>query len=360
MTTAGPCAFVLRVLDVGAAIDLDAAAARLEPRRVSRGASRLRGPLGAGAGGVVLASSPVDIDAGEVEVGGLTMLARVRLFEFGVASVRFATSLDRMASEALVPFAARVEDDDGFDEAARAIWARLVADLGPAVAQPGEILLIEDYSVFVLDRAPGEGHQAEDVMARLLLGEDSPRPLSRAHLDDARARAIRYFEDDLVMIDYDAAVVVDPLCSHELVDIFELATAYLVELRYYDSLLSRASASLVKDAERQRHGRWMLRSPFHDLAERAVMLVLELNELTDSFERSIVLLGDTYSVQVYQAAAARFRIPDLTTSVHEKLGALGRSAEILSEHVQSRRGVALEILVIVLIAFEVAMALFKH
>lgn len=350
-------AYVLRLLDVGAAIDLDLALRQLKGWSVQRGPSTLRGPLGAGAGGVLLSQSPVDVDCGEVEVGGATVAARFRLFEFGIASVRFALAIGHLDGDGLVELAASVEDDAGYDEVARALWVKLGADLGPAVRSPGEISFIEDYSVFVLPEAPGPAERSDELLARLLLGEDSERALSRQQIDEALSRGVRYFADDLVLVDYDAAVVVDPTCSAELVDIFELSSAHLLELRYYDQLLSRSVATLVAEAAR-RQG--LLRSPFYKLTERAMLLVLEVGELADDFSHAITLMGDTYSVQVYRLSAERLRIAEAAAAVHQKLEALARSAEALHSHVEARRGVALEVLVVVLIALEIALALLKH
>ncbi len=354
----GGTAYVLRLIDVGAAIDLDAAIARLKSWTVVRGPSTLRGPLGAGAGGVVLSQSPVDVEVGEREVGEATAWVRVRLFEFGIAAVRFALPVDVSDGDALVSLAASVEDDAGFDDEARSLWRQLVRDLGPAVKQPSSNDFVEDYSVFVLPEPPGPSERRDELLARLLLGEDDPRPLARQQIDEALARGIHYFADDLVLVDYDAAVVLDPTGAAELVDIFELASAHLLELRYYDQLLSRSVATLVTEATR--HRRQWFRSPFSDLTERALLLVLEVGELADSFSHAITLMGDTYSVQVYQLASERLRIAEAAAAVHQKLEALTRSAEALNGHVESRRGVALEALVVILIMVEVALALWRH
>lgn len=323
-----------------------------------RGSATLRGPLGAGAGGVVLSQSPVDVGCGEVRVNDSVVQARLRLFEFGIASVRFAVPIGHLSNEELVALAASVEDDAGFDDAARQLWARMAADLGPAIKMPQpNHRFIEDYSVFVLPEAPGPEERRHDLLARILMGEDDERPLARGNIEEALARGIQYFEDDLVLVDYDAAVVVDPTCSADLVDIFELASAHLLELRYYDQLLSRSAASLAHEVPRRKG---LFRSSFDQLSERTLLLVLEVGELTDSFAHSITLMGDTYSVQIYRLTAERLRIQEAAAAVHQKLEALSRSAEALNGHVENRRGVALEVLVIVLIAIEVVMAFVRH
>ncbi len=356
-TTAGTV-YILRLLDVGSSIDLDLALARLKSWPVMRGSATLRGPLGAGAGGVVLSQSPVDVGCGEVRVGDATVLARFRLFEFGIASVRFALPVGDLDGEELVKLAASVEDDAGFDDAARELWKKLAMDLGPAIKNPPTSnSFIEDYSVFVLPAPPSPAERSDELLARLLMGEDEARPLAPTCIAEALARGIRYFADDLVLVDYDAAVVVDPTCSTELVDIFELASAHLLGLRYYDQLLGRSTAALVQEVSR-RQG--LFRSSFGKLSERAMLLVLEVGELADSFAHSITLMGDTYSVQVYRLTAEQLRIPEATAAVHQKLEVLSRSAEALHGHVETRRGVALEVLVVFLITLEIVLAFVRH
>jgi hypothetical protein len=349
-----PRAYVLRIVDVGSSIDLAVAERALAGQRAP---DLLRGAPGGGVGGVKLATQPFDVELGERLVAGRSVRVRVRLFDFGIASFRFALDLDGLAPPALVALGAEIEDDGGFDDSARAEWAALLPRLGGAVVKPQTIDFVEDYAVFVLPRDPDGGASPGDTVTRLLLGEDDPRPLAKEQHKDVRRRAIRYFADDLVVVDYDAAVVIDAACATDLVDLFELATAHLLELRYYDALLARASQAIADDAARAARTRWLVRSPFEGVAERAAKLLLDLTEMTDRFERSITLLGDVHSVKVYRATEKRLRIAELQRSVDEKLASLGRFAEVLGDQVHARRGLFLESTVVLLIVIEIGLAL---
>src|SRR5512140_2869445 len=88
----GGTVHVLRMLDVADAIDLESARARARERGARRGSSNLRGPE-KGPAGVVLAAEPLDLDVGAAVVSGLELRVRLRLFDFGVASIRFATDV---------------------------------------------------------------------------------------------------------------------------------------------------------------------------------------------------------------------------------------------------------------------------
>ena len=64
--------------------------------------------------------------------------------------------------------------------------------------------------------------------------------------------------------------------------------------------------------------------------------------------------------QVYRLTAEQLRIPEATAAVHQKLEVLSRSAEALHGHVETRRGVALEVLVVFLITLEIVLAFVRH
>lgn len=350
-----PSAHVLRVIDVGSAIDLSAAAAALQAKR---GPDLLKGPSGAGgASGVKLAMPPLDLDLGLRTVAGRETALRVRLFDFGIASFRFELDLRAASAAQLVALGAEVEDDGGYDEAAREAWRGLAPKLESAVIEPLPIDFVEDYAVFVLPCDPDGGNAPGETIARMLLGEADARALAVERIEAVQSRAIRYFADDFVVVDYGAAVIVDANCGAELVDVFELATARLLELRYYDALLAKASEAIVAEAARAARGRWLLRSPFEHAAERAAALLLELTELTDRFGRSITLLGDAHSVLVYREAELRLRINDAQRGVDEKLSSLARFAEVLGDQLHARRGLTLETVVVLLIAIEIGLAL---
>ena len=82
-----------------------------------------------------------------------------------------------------------------------------------------------------------------------------------------------------------------------------------------------------------------------------------LAEMTDRLGRAISLVGDTYTVQVYRETALRFRLGDAQAAVREKIVTVWRVAEMLGSHVQSRRDLTLEVLVVVLILVEVLVGL---
>jgi hypothetical protein len=354
---------VLRQVDVGDSVNLEEVGKILKSRELRRGPTILRGPDTAAGAGVILRNEPLDVNLGHVDCGSFATDVRARIFDFGAIAIRFTFSLDEPTPEGLVEVANRLAaESQSFDAQARRQWAALALQIQKAVVPweeepPTE--LAEDFTVFVLPCDLDSPLVADPILGHVLLGEPISRRLAPSTVQDIARRKIRYYDDDLVLVDYDAAIIVDKEDPADLVDIFEIATAQLLELRFYDAMLSRSMERLLRDVRRARTTTWLLRSPFRQLARRAAILALELGEMTDRLERAITLVGDTYSALIYREAALRFRLAETRTSVREKVAIIDRLSEALGYEIHARRDLVLEMLVVFLIALEIVIA-FRH
>ncbi|HMJ52606.1 MAG TPA: hypothetical protein VK540_11035 [Polyangiaceae bacterium] len=346
---------VLRQIDVGDSIDLERAS------KTFAQSARRADPSKQPGAGVVLRREPLELTLDPVDIGPFRAELRTRLFDFGVVAIRFTLSVSESSGAALVALASQIsEAGPSFDGKAREIWQAMAREMASAIVPWEErdaAPLMEDFTVFALGSVPSGDMDAQAVLAHLLSGEPRDRKLAPAMIQELARRAIRYYDDDLVLVDYDAAVIVDQDDVTALVDIFEVASAQLLELRFYEGMLGRALEKLLQDVRMARTTVWLLRSPFRRIAHRAALLVIELGELSDRLERAITLKGDSYSVQVYREAASRFRLAEADASVKEKVETISRVSEVLGHEIHTRRDLLLEVLVIVLIAFEVLMAL---
>jgi hypothetical protein len=347
---------VLRQIDVGDSIDLDRASDTFDQRALRADLSKP--PAGAG---VVLRREPLELTLDATDVGPFRAEVGARLFDFGVVAIRFTLVTSASSGGALVAFAGELSRASAnFDAKAREIWQEMAQQIKSAIVPWEERdagQLMEDFTIFVLLALPSGDMDADSVLSHLLSGEPRDRKLAPAMIQEFARRAIRYYDDDLVLVDYDAAVIVDQDDVTALVEIFEIASAQLLELRFYEGMLSRALETLLRDVRMARTGVWLFRSPFRQLAHRAALLALELGELSDRLERAITLKGDTYSVHVYREAASRFRLAEADASVKEKIETISRVSEVLGHEIHTRRDLLLEALIILLIAFEVVMAL---
>src|SRR5262249_64859 len=220
--------------DVGDSVHLEQVAHILQKRELSRGTTVLRSPEGSATQGVVLRHEPLDLKLGRVQVGSFEADAKVRLFEFAVVAFRFTFAVGDVSPASLMDLSAQLVRESGsFDAKGKELWVELGRQIREAVVpwEDGAAAeLMEDFTVFVLPTVPDD----EQTLPHVLLGEPASRRLSPAIVGEIARRVIRYYEDDLVLVDYDAAVVVDKEETKAVVDIFEIASAQLLELRFYD------------------------------------------------------------------------------------------------------------------------------
>ncbi len=359
----GGTVWVLRMLDVAESIDLDAARRLTESRGSRRGEPRFRGPE-KGPGGVQLTTPPLDLELSAVTLGEFTFRASVRVFAFGTLSVRFALDLPAgTPCRELVRIAARIERLDGVDAAARDVWAKLSAQFDGAIRGLRGEDLIEDYVLYEVSRVRGcpRAEQALAALepARLLLAEPD-RELAEVAHESHIGRAIQYYADDAAVIGWNAALVLDPDSSRDELEVLEVATARLLELRNYDRVLARELASVYDAVAVARSATGLVRSPFEPVTRRAAQLFVEMTDLYDRVEGAITLVGDAYTARLYREAEQRFRLDAYSNAVKEKLATLARVAEVFQAEISHRRALVLETAVVLLIVFEVVLSLLRH
>ncbi len=353
---------IYRILDVADGIDL-ARAEALASTPKSR--ARLASPRSA----IEIAQPPLrlGLSAREVRVAGQSRRVdvQVSLFDYGVASFLFELPIAPGTSlEELLPLAEALLERPApeLDEVARSLAAELTVALAPALLRPHMWEGIETYTVFFVRafdrRVTGDELLEQAPLARLLLGETDPVPLSAGERADVLKHRFAYLETDLAVVDWNSAFVHEPTGSTDVPDLLELATAQLLELRYYDAYLDRELAGIRGEVERAGHAGMFTRR-YTRLMRRTAALLVDMSEMVDRVENAVKIVGDFYLARLYQAALGRFRLPAWQESVLRKHRMLSEVNRILSDGADTRRAELLEITIIVLIAWEILWAFWR-
>ena len=354
---------IYRILDVADGIDLMRAEA-LAAAPKSR--FKLANPRSA----IEIAHPPLRLRLGarHLQIAGAIRRVEVQvsLFDYGVASLLFelpvvaGTSLDELVplAEALIE-----RPTPELDEAARAVAAELAGPLAPALVKQHMWEGIETYTVFFVRafdrRVTGAELLEHAPLAQLLLGETDPVPLAASERADVLKHRFAYLETDLAVVDWNSAFVHEPSGSSDVPDLLELATAQLLELRYYDAFLDRELAAIRGEVERARGpGRFTRR--YNRLMRRTAALLVDMSEMVERVENAVKIVGDFYLARLYQAALRRFRLPSWQESVLRKHRMLAEVNRMLSDGADTRRAELLEITIIVLIAWEIFYALVRR
>ena len=82
--------------------------------------------------------------------------------------------------------------------------------------------------------------------------------------------------------------------------------------------------------------------------------------LYEAVENALKLLGDQYLARVYSFASAKLHLPEWNSSILRKLDTLDSIYQKLSDRADQKRSEGLEVIIIVLIIFEIVMSLFPR
>jgi hypothetical protein len=306
---------------------------------------------------------PVSVPLGPQVLGALgdriRATVRAKFFDYGVASIIW--ELESPADwEELLSVTTAINENPLCENQSRQILQDLVDRVRTALQNPHPDPLLEDYIVFYfrqLDRpltAQGLLEASSEDLARMMRGE--ARPLSPDEIAEALRQRISYYENDLVIIDWNTAIIIDPEESTEHLDILEFANTELLELRYYDRLLDRELDSIYASLDRDQ-ALWSL-AGFHHPSQKLMALMVDVIELTEKIENAIKVIGDLYSARIYRNIASRLRLYEWKQSVDSKLQIVNQIYHNRIERSNTFRFVILEVIIILLIALEIVMALF--
>jgi hypothetical protein len=313
---------------------------------------------------LILRDAPVTLSLGaaQLRLGGATVRTELfaRVWNYGVVSLQFQVPIERGTTwTALVHLAALVEDENDIDAVAVARVRELSNTLGTAATLPHDPQGMEDYVVYFLEQLTGIEHPGElatraDIPA-LILGEPN-QTLS----DDVRLpilnSSLSYSTRDLTVIDWNSALVIDPEGSRDVADMLEFAATHLMELRYFDTLLDDRLEALYYAIEHQHRLRSFFRSDSERLSHEATSLYVEFSQHVERVENSLKFVGDFFLATVFRQAASRFQLKEWEENVMRKVNALARVSEVLSEETNVRRSHMLEIIIILLILYEIVHA----
>ena len=180
-------------------------------------------------------------------------------------------------------------------------------------------------------------------VAALLTQEPDLERLSKQESDESTGRYLSYYEDDVLVIDWDAALLIDePRDFDETLYVMELANLQLAELEAYDRLLDEALERSYRDL-----GERPLRSRGNILRELREIRI-DMARFNDELSNITKLFGDWHLARIYEKISSRFHLGDWRSSIDGKLKTLDELYQLLKHDQNNRWMVILEVMIVLL------------
>lgn len=351
-----------QLYDVSYSIDLERARATL-----ATPSARVRPVVTRGAS-IDIAQLPLELSLGAVEVslGGAAhnAILYARIYDLGIIAFRLVIVFrEAMGWEQAITILSEAQPYplvviEAFERGLELLRKTLES----AMLRPNEVVRPEDYTIFIVER------MAEGVLASRLARNPW---LLQAALGERKALAasvwslattLSYYEDDLILLTWAAAVIVesDPNARDDATLLLEFANAQLLSFRTYDAEVERELQRITPRVGRLSRAHWpvpgALGSSRLYLSE-AHTLIADITEHSSRVENALKVTEEVYWSRVYTAALQTLRVEAWRVGIAETLDVLRQMAGLLNDEEQVTRATLLEVLVIALIAVELVVAL---
>ncbi len=354
-----------RLFDIAYAIDLPKAEALWAHRRgtTSTRAQLSATPPKAMAFGVAPVEIVLEPVALRLAAADATAEVTARLYDFGVLTIAVRLPARQLSWSCFVELVNATERAVG---AGTGLWARLLqqvcATFHDALIRPAASAIDEDYLIATVEafdqKLTAEALQARVDLVPLLSGES--RMLSVGARQDLLRQRFSYYADDLAVLTWDRAFIYEPRGDSDVADVLEVANAQLLEMRYYDELLDDELPRMYDLIERAQRTFGPFASwRFAKLARRLTTLVAEVIELTEKADNALQVTEDVYLARVYAAAVELFRVGTVGAAVDRKLAIIRDSYTALYHEASGARAALMEAVIVVLIAIEIVLALYR-
>ena len=289
----------------------------------------------------------------------------VKIFGVGAMTVQVRVPFEVERLEDLVGYHDLKFAQGGLEEEVAEFAESVRKDIAPYCVRPVPALMqAEAYTVFCVAWLPeveGQGVRAEDWLtanrrrvAALLMQEENAESLSEQEVCESTGLYLSYYGDDLVVVDWDSAIVVGQQDAlDDVLHIMELANVQLVELAAYDRVLDEALQVAYNDMNRQtvRSTRKML--------ENLRELRIDLARISDELSNITKFFGDWHLAKTHRNLADRFHLGDWQRIIGEKTRTLDGLYQILLQNRFNSAMFVLEVTIVLLFIIDLVVLLIK-
>jgi len=289
----------------------------------------------------------------------------IKLLPVGAISITVRLPFEVEHIEDLVEYHDLQFSNGSLHEEVRRLAEEVRRELEPYYVRPVAHLAEEEaYTVFCihspLTTEDGALLSAENWLranrrsvAALLTQEPEIDHLSKQEAEESTQRFLSYYERDLVVVDWDAALIIDERQNFdETLYVMELANLQLAELEAYDRLLDDSLERAYRDlGTRAFRGR---ASILRELRE----IRIDLARFSDELSNITKFFGDWHLARIYENISARFHLADWHRTIDGKLQTLDDLYQLLNHDQTNRWMLILEVTIVLLFIIDLIILLF--
>jgi hypothetical protein len=288
----------------------------------------------------------------------------IKLLPVGAISISVRVPFEVQQIEDLVAYHDLQFSNGSLSEEVRRLAEEVRSELASHYVRPVRQLAEEEaYRVFCIESPLLDEERAalsaenwwrahRRSVASLLTQEPDVEHLSKQEADESTGRFLTYYQHDLVVIDWDAALIIDePQNFDETLYVMELANLQLAELEAYDRILDDSLERAYRDlSTRPMRAR---DSTLRELRE----IRIDLTRFSDELSNITKFFGDWHLARIYENISARFHLADWHRTIDRKLQTLDDLYQLLNHDRTNRWMLILEATIVLLFVIDVVILL---
>lgn len=343
-----------RIYDTGREIDIDRLERELARSYFTARASFLR----VNPKSIIMEDPPLMLRMHQVTVEregktfSLDVIARV--YDIGAISICFAFEDPDAPSSSLVDTALLFCGQECLSDLFQTYLNNIGEILRPFITNLSlEPDFYEDYTIYVTD-------QIDDSIDPAVLLSGERTHFSSQIRDDIVKNTLSYTTEDTAVLSWDSALLCNPERPTDLIDLIEFASVQVLELRYYDRVLTRQMGKMYDDIESADKMFILLRMhTFQTIMAQLMETYAEISEVKEKINNLIKVTEDVYYARVYETVLKVMRSSQWSESVGRKIDVIHDNYSMLSDEVRIQHSNLLEWVIIILISMEFILAIWE-
>ena len=284
-----------------------------------------------------------------------------KIYDFGAIALRYWVPINGLKIKDLQNLAASLSYNKKILADAKQQIAKLVKELESAIIGKVSNGEYDEYSLFYITELEKPINAEELIklhgiqIANALSCE--AKALSKEEIESALKKPISYYPNDLILIDANAAFILEPEKSYDALDVIEYSLLELLELRTYDEKLDKFLDQTYDRVKEIKPSLWII-PKLNKILKDLLRFKIEVIDVIDKVENSLKLFGDAYLVKIYSLSAEINQIASWKESVKSKLNTIVDIYSILSSKMDAQRDYFLEMAIVLLFILDIFIFVF--